>query len=214
MVRALVTSVLTASALLVVSAAEAKPKRMCDPPHSYTLAANREVRVYAVLLADEGRDVWACYRHTGRRFNLGSFEPHDVDYPYDVMFRLTGRLVGSLASYSDRYGEGDFRVVVRDTKTGAVLHRAHKEGSYTLDPSFPAWYPSRFVMDRAGSVAWTATTDSSDGTRVNYVFKSDTTEWGEQVDAGTDLDPGSLRRHGRMVSWTKGGATRTAQFAR
>ena len=213
MFRAAFTMALATSVLLVAARAEASSHPVCAPRHSFTVAANREVRVYAVVDHYGGRTVWACYLRTERRFKLGTFDPHDIDYPDRVKVRLAGRLVGSLTSHRDHYGEGDLQVVVRDVRTGTILHRAEKQGN-DLQEGAPAWDPARFVMDRAGSVAWTATATEVDGAQTYYVFESDSTRWAQQADAGPDLDPESLRRHGKTLTWTKGGTTRAAQFVR
>jgi hypothetical protein len=209
--RMFLTLSLVALALPVVSQADAKRGRACDPRHSYTLEANRQVRVYAVVERYGPHVVWACERQTGRRFRLGAFDPHDPDFPNHVLVRLSGRLVGSLSSFYDHYGNTDFLVVVRDVSSGAVLHRAHKEGNDMYGET--GWSPSKLVMDRAGSVAWTAWGFTT-GTVTGYVFKSDTTRWGEMLASGPDIDPKSLRRGGRTLTWNDGGAEQTARFAR
>jgi hypothetical protein len=204
---------LAALALPGAGAAGARSHRACDPRHSYTLTANSEVRVYVVLDKYGFREAWACYRGSERRFDLGSYDPHDPDYPYHLRVRLAGRLVGALTDYNDRYGEGDFHLVVRDVKTGKILHRADKMGNSGYEGA-PGWWPSRFVMDRAGSVAWTASASSYDGSYEYYVFRSDTTRWGEILDSGPEVDGRSLRRHGKTFTWTHGAKRRTARFVR
>jgi hypothetical protein len=203
---------LIAVALFAVSHADAKPRRVCDPRHSYTVTANRQVRIYAIVHRDGPHVVWACHLHTARRFRLGAFDPHDPDFPDHVLVRLAGRLVGSVSSYYDHYGNTKFVVVVRDVGTGTILHRAQKEGNDTFDGE-ANWSPSRLVMDRAGSVAWTATGNTSH-TATAYVFKSDTNRWGETIASGPDIDPRSLRRHGRTFTWNDGGAVQSARFSR
>jgi hypothetical protein len=202
---------LIAVALLVVSDAGAERGRACDPRHSYTLAANRQVRVYAIVESSGPHVVWACHRHTGRRFLLGGFDPHDPDLPDHILVRLRGRLVGSVSSYYDHYGNTKFVVLVRDVTTGAILHRAQKEGNDEYGET--GWSPSRLVMDRAGSVAWTAFGATSH-TETGYVFKSDSTRWGETVASGPHIDPRSLRRDGRTFTWNDGGTPQRARFAR
>jgi hypothetical protein len=210
--RRFFTLSLVALGFLLVSHADATRGRACDPRHSYTLAANQQVRVYAVVAADGPHVVWACHRHSGRRFRLGAFDPHDPDFPNHVLFRLAGRLVGSISSFYDHYGNTEFHLVVRDASTGTVLHRAHKDGNDMYEGE-TGWIPSRLVMDRAGSVAWTAL-GTAPHTLTGYVFKSDTTSWGEMIASGPRIDPKSLRRGGRTFTWNDGGAAHTARFAR
>jgi hypothetical protein len=213
MVRKLLVLLVACTALSPVAPAIAKKeKRTCRPRHAYTIVADRQVRVYAVV-QPEYRTVFACYRPTGRRIELGSFDPHDVDYPYSVTVRLSGRLVGSISSYDDKYGNGSYHLVVRDVKTRAVLHRASQSGSTAYEGEV-AWTAFWLVMDRHGSVAWIAEGDGADGSRTYAVFKSDATRGSERLDLGPAIDPNSLRRDGRTVTWRNADQTRTATFER
>jgi hypothetical protein len=212
MFRWVVAVALVMPALLGVGAAEAKPKRTCHPRHAYTMVANRQVRVYAVVHPYDYRDVFACYRRTGKRFELGTFDPHDVDYPYHVTVRLSRRMVGWISSYDDRYGNGWYDIYVRDARTHALLHHARQEGN-SEDPG-GSWNADALVMDRAGSIAWIATGSNPDRTYNYEVFKSDTTRAEQTLDSGPEIDPKSLRRDGKTVTWVKGGSTRTARFLR
>lgn len=77
--------------------------------------------------------------------------------------------------------------------------------------SAPAGGPPRVVLSPAGTFAWIAKPFYFGGYEV---YKSDAAGRYTLLAGGYDIDPDSLERHGREVSWTQGGETRTARLRR
>jgi hypothetical protein len=86
-------------------------------------------------------------------------------------------------------------IVPQDESTSAVLHR--------------------IVVTADGAVAWTGERLGARGVRLGVEVRRRrraTTNQAVLLDSGTDIDPDSLRRRGRTITWTKAGARRAAQL--
>lgn len=191
--------------------ARANSHRYCHPANARTIKSNDKIRVYSVPGRYGGRDVWACLYKTGRHRRLGARNLDSLSGGETVWpVRLSGTLVGFDRQDYDHYGGSAYAIAVRDMRTGRLVHGASQAGG-GIGGGTP-WEVDDFVMDPAGSVAWIA--QATDGSYVSYVYEADTTKGAQALDSGATVDPKSLRRHGRVVTWLNGGQTRMAQFVR
>jgi len=186
----------------------AKTKPHCRPHRSRTVVQSRSVRVYVL-----DHLVFACHRRSGERYDLGVRAPRDLDQPSDVRVRLQGRIVGWVATSSDRYGNEDYLVKSLDVSTGVTLHEYGNGGSTMQDPGI-GWTAHSLVMDRQGSIAWTATAEDGNGPVNQVVMKEDVSFDAETLDSAPEIDPRSLRRDGRLVTWRHGDEQRSAKLER
>ena len=177
----------------------------CHPRRARTIKDNGVVRVYSVPAPHLTRDVYACLYANGKRRFLGIVWGDTGDGAVVSPVRLRGRLVGWIASGYDHYGQSSYRITVQDVRSGRILHSAEQ--------SDLGWSSETFVMDRAGSIAWTSEGYDLDG-NYHQVFKSDTSRHAELLDSDLSIDPRSLRRHGKVISWRHGHSARTARFVR
>jgi hypothetical protein len=186
----------------------------CRPEHSRTVRENHQLRVYSVSARDgQGRRVWACLLRSGTRTSLG-YHSFDYHYEEDVEpIRLNGAIVGWRHWVHDREG-WSYRLRVRNMRTGELLHSHDSDIGRDACRDCYSWEASPFVMDRAGSLAWIADGSGEPGVMVRLVYKADLTRRGQVIDRGSSIDPGSLRRDARTISWRHGEGTRTAQFVR
>lgn len=212
--------VVLASALALVLAALPAPgasatgyERPCSPPRARTLKDNGTVRVYsAPAQYYSGRRVWACLHDGGGRTSLGyrSFDISSQDWVGPI--RLQGSIVGWIHQTATREASS-YRVRSKDLASGRVLNAgAGGAGSHGCGRcwwGFESWH---LVMDRAGSIAWTAS-GAGEGVSAKRVLKADNGR-AVVIDAGPRIDLDSLRRDGRVITWVRGDETRRARFRR
>jgi len=188
-------------------------ERPCSPPRARTLKDNGTVRVYSVPAEYySGRRVWACLHDGTGRTSLGyrSFDISSQDWVEPI--RLQGSIVGWIHQTWGRES-ASYRVRSKDLATGRVLNAAWGgSGSHGCGRCWWGFEAFRLVMDRAGSIAWTAR-GSGEGLSARRVLKADNGR-GVVIDAGPRIDLGSLERRGRTITWVRGGQIRSARFSR
>jgi hypothetical protein len=185
---------------------EGKTRSPCRPHRSRTVTQSNPVRVYVLH-----ERVFACDRHSGERYQLGVRAPHDLDAPSDVRVRLQGRIVGWVSTSSDRYGNEYYLVKSLDVPKGVTLHEYGNGGSTLQDPGI-GWTVHSLVMDRRGSIAWIATANDANGPVNQVVMKEDVSFDAKTLDSAPDIEPRSLRRDGRVVTWRHGDEERSAEL--
>jgi hypothetical protein len=116
------------------------------------------------------------------------------------------KLAGSVVAYG-RYrevfapSETSRLIVVRDLRTGRVLHSAP-----VATPAPPTGLFVAIVVKSDGAVAWIVETGYVDDFQVHAVDRN-----GSRVLAvGSDIEPHSLALAGSTVSWTQGGKPMSA----
>jgi hypothetical protein len=202
--------------LLAAAPCSQAAKDPCHPPDSRTVHGkdNGEVRVYRLPDPEAGGPrIWACLRRSGARTSLGHRKFDNSEWEDIGPIRLRGPIVGWLDRGHDRE-HGWYRARSRDLARGKLLH------AHDADPSddgctrcLYGWDALRLVMDRAGSIAWTAEGALSNSA-VRHVFKADSDRRGTAIDTDASIDPWSLRRRRRTISWVHGAETRTFRLAR
>ncbi len=121
-------------------------------------------------------------------------------------------LAGHVAAYLEtQFGvdSGTTKLVVVDVGARRVLH-AIEAGSY-VDAGFVFDEALvRFLVTSHGSVAWTVTREDHRGPAVESVWAVAREGAPALLDTGQAIDAGSLARAGATLSWSDGGALRTA----
>jgi hypothetical protein len=101
-------------------------------------------------------------------------------------------------------------VFVYDLERGKRVHKLpvaqHSEEEFVSDPKVPA-----LVLSRDGGVAWTVLQYHDPGAQERRVGAADACGR-RKLDDDPGIDPESLRLAGRTVTWTAGGAERSAHL--
>jgi hypothetical protein len=188
-------AILLGLALLPGPAAAAE--RPCRPAGSRTLLATATTRVYEVPVRGEDyARVYGCRYSGGRPWRLGD----NYDQGHDISDIAPIGVRGRYLAYSDfleHYSDVNGGITVRDLRSGRRIHRFLRR-NYVVS--------SGAVMDNHGSVAWIGKLANG-----SYdVRRSDRLGHNTRLDAGTGIDPESLRLTASIVSWRNGQAERTA----
>lgn len=200
---------LTVAALVMPSAGAAKARaaRSCEPPHTATIARDRQVRVYQTHDRFGNQIARACLYRTAKTYDLGGrTRDHLGNRDFVSPVLLSRAIVGWEDSTADRYGNQGYEIKVRNLASGRTLHDV-------FGPSGEPVTASGLVMDSAGSVAWISAGQIPNIATSPELFKSDTSRGAQLLDA-SDGCCGSLRRSGKTLSWIDGTSERTAQFVR
>jgi hypothetical protein len=181
----------------------------CPPSHARVLQSGRMAVAYQV-----GYEAYACYRPTGRRFDLGDLasDPGNNEGCADDVDLV--RVAGRYAAWAHGdfcYASSRFHVFRRDLRSGRRLR-----GEPTGTRSCPATSPncgnvgigraSALVLTRHASIAWIAT----DGDTAE-VWRFDG-RGRRRLAAGSDIDLRFLHRRDRRVEWRKGGVVHQASL--
>jgi len=183
------------------SASSTPTQGKCGPGNATTLASSPQARVYTLHQV-----VFGCSVARGRSFRLG----HGTR---SIRESRAGpvAIAGDLAAYGlARFGVDTVMadVVVRRLTDGAVL----KDLPATKRPG-PQSFQSvgSVVVKTDGAVAWIGSQTSiiargRGGIEVHAASGSSDVV----LDAGSGIDPGSLRLNGSKLTWRRGGVTRHA----
>jgi hypothetical protein len=154
---------------------------------------------------DKQTYVWGCLYSKRTSYFLAIDNPRD---PYDVQewvprVVLRGRFAAIVAQSKFR-SDNTSELWVWDLRRGRTVHAWVRYGERE------EWTVPDLVLRPNGYVAWIAA-DQVDGSPPSYVvFKAATTHHGRGLDYGDDIEPGSLELHAGVLSWRRGGETRTA----
>ncbi len=189
----------------------------CGHAKSRLLLADGQAEVYEApeVLSEPELTVYGCAYKTGRPRALGgvsSQQERGEGGPGGESGVLKATLAGPIVAYakSDSYETGGSRnlIVVRDLRTGRVLHEVPNGTPVKPEPpSEGIGTVVALVVKADGSVAWIVGTDPEDGTyQVHALDKA-----GNRVLAeGADIAPGSLALAGSTLYWTQGGQPQSA----
>lgn len=200
--RAVARLLAVTGVLLVPGVAQAQ-KPPCGPANAQTLAADPVARVYV-----QSGSVYGCSRASSKSYTLGS---------YTVGPGQTRVVAVALAGPVAAYGLSTFGV---DTVSAAIVVRRLTDGKQLVQrPAFVGVLPPEFtvlvesvVVKRDGSVAWIVEGGSiiSAEKTTEVVAVSHGQERLLDSTAAGIIDPKSLRLHGSKLTWTRGGAQRSA----
>jgi hypothetical protein len=183
----------------------------CTLKHAKTIKANRHVRVFRTVPAVGSGTVYGCRRHAARAYVLGEFGECQNNHEIRRV-EVAGRRA-ALGAFECSLDSGAWDVELVNLATGRLEFRsaplaAPLPDSATFDEL------QRIVATSDGALAWTATRRAR-GTRLAVEVRRrmrGTATASVLLDSGTDIDPDSLRKRGRTLSWTKAGVRRTATF--
>jgi hypothetical protein len=190
----------------------AKPAPACRHAGSQLRLADGQAEVY---IAPESRSepervVYGCAFHTGRSYLLGGLpsEQNTSGGEFALDPTLAGTVVAYEKSLDYETGGGRDVVVVRDLRTGRILHEVltgtpmkPEAGSEGLGAVLG------LVVKSDGAVAWIVATDAENGTRqVHAVDKTGS----RTLAIGSNIAPRSLALSGSTLYWTQGGQAQSA----
>jgi hypothetical protein len=202
MQRVVIVALVLAAGLAVAAGAGAGAKaRPCQPPHTRTVVANEQVRVYRTT---RGADrLFGCSYKTGKRFRIAATEPGVDGYG---PWALHGRFVafGHYPACGVCADEGNFAV-----RWDAVARR-ERFWELDFDDDGKVTRVTDIVVNRRGRVAWIARdrrapddiqVQAESGGRAPAV-----------LDSGADIAPRSLAISGSTLYWTKAGVPQSARL--
>lgn len=187
----------------VGAAARDRRGSACRTKSARTLLATGQARVF------QRRDrIYACLYRGRRVFRIGARQ--SVGGGNARNLRLAGRFVAYTPTLNG------VKLTVRDLRSGRVVHNEAAE-----DLTSPALsFLTDVKLRRTGAIAWIVERTPIDVPLRPYRMPGDTLPDYQVLradragrallDSGRDIAPGSLRLSGATVSWTKGGATRSA----
>jgi hypothetical protein len=187
--------------------------RHCAPAGTRLLAGNGVVRVYSWSSSTgPPGPTEACVVRTGARMTLES----GPSRRFPGLHRSVGdfELAGSIVGYIEtQFGvdSGTTQLVVADVASRRIL-RSIKGGQYIDAGIISSQGVRRFVLTPRGAVAWVTTTSRSRRLQGVTVYAAPPAGRAVVLDEGLAIDPASLRLSGSTLSWTDGGATRTARM--
>jgi hypothetical protein len=200
----------------------------CAPAHTRVIAADARAEVFEALQQPfvlhelpgelEEEAIYGCVYPDGRSHLLGY-----LPYGYGVSEVIRHEtLAGTIVAYEETsvsgygYRQAGWRIVVRNLRNGAVLHRVA-----TGTPAAGSKYVGvgsavAVVVENNGAVAWIAHDDehtSDAGTQSEVVYfdvEAVDRSGGHLLASGPDISSSSLAMAGRTVYWTQDGAPRFA----
>jgi hypothetical protein len=188
----------------------AGPARLrCPPRHSEVLVRDRQAVVYEGLNAEGLYEVFGCAHGARRPYVFGRKAGFSAAGGGGVeRERLAGPVVAYLEwlveESRDEFtpGRSRFMLIVRDLRTGRLLHRVPTGRSPSANRI--GFGPAVAIMVRSdGAVAWISGADLGPSSRheVRAIDKS-----GSRVLAsGLEIDPHSLVLRASTLSWRQGG---------
>jgi hypothetical protein len=197
---------LAVAAVALVAAAPASADKLgnCHIPRGAKVSAATKHAVIYRKKDKRGLYVsYACHLSVGRPMRLSNHDDPNGDTVV-VPKTLAGRYAGYAVTHCPGPGGEDCisRVFVRDTRNGKTLRSARAYVGATND-----FFTDALVLAPNGDVAWIA---ESDDPAEAFQVRAATAAGVTQVDAGPDVDRGSLALAGDRIYWTVGGQPRSA----
>ena len=219
-VPAIATSLVLAAAVIGAGAiaasaqlSSAKSVRApgCTLKRAKTIKANRDVRVFRTVPVAGSGTVYGCRRRAARAYVLGEFGECQNNHEIRLV-EVAGRRA-ALGAFECSLDSGAWDVELVNLANGRLEFRSAPLAS-PLPDAFTFDELARIVATSDGALAWTATRRAR-GTQLAVEVRRrmrGTATASILLDSGTDIDPDSLRKRGRTLSWTKAGVRRTATF--
>ncbi|MGA9286235.1 MAG: hypothetical protein WBV85_12425 [Solirubrobacteraceae bacterium] len=158
---------------------------------------------------DEYSDVYGCASGRGHRYHLGTVPEISSTGGGSITHETLG---GSIVAYEENYYEGNRSeqwVVVRDLRTGHLLHRVPTGISENPPEEAGVGYVTETVVKSDGAVAWIV-----DNFGLDVGLPPETVPYFEvkaldgaglrTLAGGTDVHPSSLALAGSALYWTQG----------
>jgi hypothetical protein len=191
------------------AASTSRASRCKCPPHgAHVIAQDRVVRVYSISTrSSHAYAVRACRRGTSASVTL--LPKHSLSPHVSVgQFVLAGDFVGYTET---QFGvdSGSSTLIVVDVASRRTAHEI-SAGHYVDAGLLFSERVTDFVVSNRGSLAWITVRRSSlveEERTVQVVGPTGTTTI---ADSNTTIDPTSLRLADHTLSWSDGGAQRTA----
>lgn len=196
----------------IVATSGAAASRSCGPVSAATLVHSSVARIYTPDRVHSPAPpgllfprVYGCLFGSSRVVSLGGGGRQQVVLP---------TLAGHFAGYGLRQmgvDTGSTTVRVVALRSGATVVNAAVTSPVTRPESSTVL--DALVLNAHGHVAWIGSKGSIVG-RGPTAFEVHRIErsGAALLDSGTKIDPGSLRRHGRRISWRDAGKTRAAML--
>lgn len=200
------------TALIACAGAVAGPERhpTCLPPHSHTIAKDRDVRIYSLAGKAPGQGgPYACLLRRGTTVALAT----PSRYFSHVIGQVT--LAGAIVAYTDSQhsvDSGCTGIVVVDVANGHTLIDV-PQVACSVDAGIISFSDiTDLVVSYRGSVAWIV---HGGGVRQAATFKvhsAQTSGAPALLDEGPAIAPGSLHLSHQTVSWENAGQRRSAHL--
>jgi hypothetical protein len=179
-----------------------KASSMCPPHYEVLIDADAQAVVYEAPGRNEGfPEIFACaHGHKAYRLGVEAFFSHGGGGGVSDE-ALAGEMVAYESSLVSE-GSDSLIVVVRDLRTGRVLHHLSTDAEGTV----------RIVVKSDGAVAWINGYGRVAGQNAYQLHAVD--KLGNRLLAtGTEIDPDSLALAGSTLYWTQGGQPMSATLA-
>jgi hypothetical protein len=201
-------AVLIAAALVGEAAGARQPAPKCPPAHWSVLVADAQAQLYvhpAVLVEPlRPEEIYGCTYGQGRSYEFGQVpecgggQGGCAGVTHEI---LAGPMVAYelFAHQNGIHSSSEWEVLVRDLRTGRLLHR-EPTGTRTTTPGDVGAGPTiAIVVKSDGAVAWT--NDDERSYEVHAVDKTGS----RLLASGSDVDPHSLALADSTLYWTQGG---------
>ncbi len=183
----------------------------CSLKGDKTIKANRDARVFKRVNRRNYGKVYGCRRSANRAYELG-FIGECQNNEEIQLAEVAGRRA-LLGIFECSLYAGWWKVALVNLGTGRREFASSPIGSPSPnEATFDAL--RRIVVASDGAAAWTAMRSSGGVTSAVEVRRRmrGSSSASILLDSGTDIDPDSLRKRDRTLSWTKAGVRRTATF--
>ena len=180
--------------------------RSCGPAAARTLAHDSVARLYTPDRTGgplASARVYGCTFGSSRIVSLGG----GARQQYVELPTLGGRFAG-YALRQMGVDTGFTRVRVVDLRSGHGVDDAAATTQVTQPESFTN--VTALVLNARGHVAWIGSKSSIRTPQATYEVHKIDAPAAALLDSGPQIDPRSLQRHGRQISWVRGGTRRSA----
>ena len=208
--------VVAVALLAGLGARPAEARHVCQLSGARTVLGDRNARIVTrrATVAPRYRVTryYGCRYATNRFFRLADVgEPGLFNDRVDPR-RLAGVFAGFAGAYQDPAGEEQLAYVrAVDLRTGRVRVRAQAIADAESADSYRV---TDLELRYTGGLAWIVERRNFGPTpgppQITYEVRKVDRAGPRRLDAGTDVDPASLVLRGAMISWRRGGVTRTS----
>jgi hypothetical protein len=205
-------AVVSAALAMGTGAAAGRGQRArCTPPHSKTVARDRDVRVYSLAGKAPGQGgTYACQLRSGSTIALAKPRRYRPDSIGHVV------LAGTIVAYTDSahgVDAGSTDIVVVNVAARRRLFTVPGVGGFVDACVISFRDVTDLVVTDRGPVAWIVRKGADCRTATFEVRSARTSGVQVLLEEGPAIAPGSLRVSGQTASWESGGRLRSASLA-
>jgi hypothetical protein len=184
-----------------------KPAPKCPPAHWPVVVADAQAQLYvqpaSLVEPFTPEEVYGCAYSTKRSYDLGPAPGQCGGGGGGCASVRHEVLAGPMVAYeqfaaSNAHETADWKVLVRNLRTGAIVHR-EPTGTAVTPNDIGAGPTVEIVVKSDGAVAWTNTEELS------YQVHAVDETGSRLLASGSDIDPHSLALAGSTLYWTQGG---------